>query len=174
MKKMDKNKEYDFVATLVFLLKGKKVYLATKNAKIGEKRINGPGGELESEDVSIGACAVREVGQEFNVLIEEKDLDLRAIGYFNNIKSDGNVFTCKVYIYTVRRWIGNPRASKEMGKPKLFSIYKMPYWKMMAADRFWIPEILVRKRKIIVKATLKNKQRELIGEVEIIDVEKFE
>ncbi len=170
----EKSKECDLVATLVFLLKGKKVYLATKKAKIGKKRLNGPGGKLELQDASIKACAVREVRQEFHVLIEEKELELCAIGFFTNVKDDGTLFACKVYIFIAKHWIGIPKASKEMGKPKLVSIYKMPYEKMMAADKFWIPLVLVKKRKIFVRALLKNGQSELVGDVEIVDMNVFE
>lgn len=166
-------KEYDFSATLVFLVDGKKVWLAPKIAKIGKKRLNGYGGEVEPEDVSIEARAVEEAREESRVHVLESDLELCAIGYFTNIKSSGEPFVCKVYIYIARRWVGIPKRTKEMGTPKKYDIYKPPVEKMMVADRYWIGKVL-KGKKLIVKAIMKNSQAELIGQVEVLEVETLE
>jgi 8-oxo-dGTP pyrophosphatase MutT (NUDIX family) len=172
MKKNVETKEYNFVATLVFLLKGKKVWLAPKKAKIGERRLNGPGGELEESDASLKACAIRETHQEFGVHVKEEDLELCTVGYFTNIRKDGISFVCKVYIYSCSRYVGIPKASKETGRPRLFSTYALPLKRMMVADRFWIREFFKGKR-FIVRATMKNHQSELIGKVEMEYIDSF-
>lgn len=168
------NKEYDFVATLVFLVDRKKVWLGQKQAKIGCKRFNGPGGEFEAEkDKTIEDCAKRETWEECRINVEKEDLKLYAIGYFSNLKDDGKIFVCKVFIFIAEKWKGKHKTTKEMKRHKKFSIYKMPYKRMMVADSFWIPEIFIKRRKIIVHATLKNKQSELVEKVHIVEVQSF-
>ncbi|NTW26789.1 MAG: hypothetical protein HGA36_00475 [Candidatus Moranbacteria bacterium] len=169
------NKEYDFEATLVFVFKGKKVLLAPKKAKIGKDRWNGYGGEVEPCDPSIEFRATLEMWQECEMICAEEDLKQVAIGYFSNIKDSGEIFVCKVHVFLAeeKKCAGVPTATNEMGMSEWFEIGELPFEKMMAADRHWIPEIF-KGRKIIVRATLRNGQAELVGKVEIQDVESFE
>jgi hypothetical protein len=173
MSEKEDTKERNFEATLVFLLDRKTVWLAPKKAKIGEKRLNGYGGEIELYDLTKEDAAKRETHQEARVHVKKEDLELFAIGYFTNIKNNGTHFVCKVYIYRTRRYIGNPKASKEMGKPHKFNKYNMPYRRMMAADKYFLSELFSDK-KIIIRATLRNKQSELVGKPEITYVDSFE
>jgi hypothetical protein len=172
MRENDETKEYDFEATLVFVIKGQKVLLATKNAKIGMGRFNGYGGEIEESDPSVEFRASLEMWQECGMVCPDEALKKVAIGYFTNVKDDGELFVCKVHVFLVKKTkcVGRFSASFEMGKPQWFEFENLPLDKMMAADKFWLGEIF-KGRKIIVKATLKNKQSELVGEVEIEDAE---
>jgi len=175
MKEDNNEKEYDFVATLVFVVKGKKVLLAPKKAKIGKDRWNGYGGEVEPCDPSVEFRATLEMWQESGLICTDEDLQKVAIGYFSNIKDSGETFVCKVHVFLVeeKKCVGAPTATNEMGMPGWFDIDSLPFERMMAADHCWLPEIF-KGKKIIVSATLKNKQSELVGKVEIAEVESFD
>ncbi|MDD5463574.1 MAG: hypothetical protein PHP62_00310 [Candidatus Moranbacteria bacterium] len=166
---------YDFEETLVFIVDGREVILAPKMHKIGAGRYNGYGGKIEPSDPSIKFRAVEELWEEAWTLIGERHLQKVAEGYFINNKNDGRVITCKVNIFLAQKknCIGTPTATEEMGEPESFDMDNMPYDNMMAADRYWLPEIF-KGRKIIIRATMKNNQTELVGPVEIVDVKSFE
>lgn len=174
MKENKETKEYSFEASLVFVIKDRMVLLAPKEAKIGKNRWNGYGGELEETDASIEACAARELQQECLMLVRQDDLCKVAIAYFTNIKDDGSTFVCKVQVFIVgiEKCIGTPVKTGEMGNPEWFEMGNLPE-NMMAADHVWLPEIF-KGKKIVVRATMKNKQSELVGGVEIIEVDSFE
>ncbi len=165
-------KERNFVASVIFVIKNGKVLLGKKKDKIGVNRYNGPGGEFEEWDPSIEWRATLEMWQEIDIICWDDDLQKIAIGYFTNIKDDGSKFVCEVHFFFVEKnkCKGQPKSSKEMEKPEWFNYENFPFDEMMAADRYWIPEIF-KGRKIIVRATLRNKQSELVGEVEIEDAE---
>ncbi|EKD58972.1 MAG: hypothetical protein ACD_56C00016G0003 [uncultured bacterium] len=166
------NKEYDFEATLVFIVEGRRVLLALKKLKIGKGRFNGYGGAIELTDNSIEAAAAREFFQECGCRIKEDRLRKVAEAYFTNVKSDGGLFVCKVHVFLLKRrhCKGTPVASGEMGKPQWFKKKMLPE-NMMVADRYWIPEIFKRK-KLIVKATMQKSQSELL-DLEIAEVKSF-
>jgi 8-oxo-dGTP diphosphatase/2-hydroxy-dATP diphosphatase len=175
MEESKESKEYDFEATLVFIVYGKKVLLAPKNAKIGKGLFNGYGGEIEKYDISVEFRATLEMWQECGMICDDENLQKVAIGYFTNIKDNGEIFVCKVHVFLVEKnkCVGVAKATREMNQPQWFDIEKLPFNKMMAADKYWLREIF-KGKKIIISATLKNKQSELVGDVEIIEVESFD
>lgn len=168
-----KKARFDVEATLCFPLRGECVLMARKKDGIGKGRYNGYGGKKEKGDFSIRATAAREIKEEGNVLVRKRDFKKVAIGYFTNIKSDGSKIIFKVHIYIIKKWKGEFRESNEMGIPHWFYEDEIPFDEMMAGDQPWIREIL-KGKKIIVRATLKNKQQELVGRVKIIYVKSFE
>jgi ADP-ribose pyrophosphatase YjhB (NUDIX family) len=172
---MSDNKERNFVATNILVVKNEKVLLGRKEEKIGAGRYNGPGGEVEEFDPDIEFRATLEMWDEIGLICEDDDLQKVAIGYFSNIKEDGSIFLCEVHFYIVEKikCTGVPKATSEMGQPKWFYKNNIPLDEMMAADRFLLPDILNGK-KVIIRATLKNKQSEIVGVPEITYVDSFE
>ncbi|HAS00150.1 MAG: hypothetical protein US57_C0002G0049 [Candidatus Moranbacteria bacterium GW2011_GWC2_37_73] len=166
-------KEYDFEATLLFIVDNREVLLAPKLDKIGKDRWNGSGGKPKPQDSSLEECVARETWEELWILVRKKYLEKVAVGYFTNIQEDGGSVIWKVTVYIIEKkyCIGTPASTKEMGNPQWFDMDNMPY--MIAADCFWVPEIF-KGRKIIVRATMKNNQSELVGPVQIVDVDSFE
>ncbi len=167
--------EYDFEATLVFIIDDGSVLLAPKLDKIGKDRWNGAGGKVKPQDNSPEDCAAREIWEEMWTLIGEKNLQKVAIAYFTNVQKDGSKVIWKVHIYIIEKkyCVGTPVATKEMGEPQWFKMNNMPFDDMIIADQFWILEIF-KGRKLIIRATMKNSQTELVGEVEIVEVDSLE
>ncbi len=159
-------------AVVVYLLKEDEVLLAYKTEKIGKGCFNGYGGGVEPGE-TLAAAAVRETKQESGVEILPQDLEKVAIMDFYNNKTDGETFTCRVHFYFARKWIGEPGETEEgiMIDPTWFPFSALPK-NIMRADAFFLPVILSGK-KIIGKAVYTPFQKELIGEVEIKEVENF-
>ena len=173
MQKDKDAKERNFVATVVLVVKNDKVLLAPKKEKIGAGRWNGPGGEVEFFDPSIEFRATLEMWQEIGIICKDEDLQKVAIGYFRSLKEDGSFFVCEVHFFLVEKnkCFGLPKATSEMGQPKWFKKNLLPA-KMMVADKYFLPQIFEGK-KIVVNATMKNNQSELIGQVRVEEVEEF-
>jgi hypothetical protein len=95
-----------------------------------------------------------------------------AIADFHNTKSDGQKFVCRVHIYIVKKWTGEPKESEEMLTPTWFAIDRLPFDEMMPADDKWLPYIFEGK-KILVKAHLGPFQKTSTGGVSILEVDNF-
>lgn len=156
-------------ATLCYLVTDAHISLGIKKKKIGKGKYNGYGGGFEgSEDAQ--QCVVRECDEEVGVQVFPSSLEKVALVYFHNTKSDGNTFTCKVHVYFATRWQGTPQETEEIANPHWFLKAKLPFARMMPADRFWLPPVLEGK-KVIARACYGPFQRELLKlvEVEIVD-----
>ena len=159
-------------ATLCFLIKANKVLLALKTQKIGKGCWNGYGGGI-GDGEKIKEAAVRELKEESGgVIADFNDLKEAAIMDFYNTKTDREKFICRVYVYLVRNWIGEPKETEEMANPTWFDINNLPFENLMPADKEWLPPVL-KGEKIIGKAELGPFQKELLGPVEIKRVEAF-
>ena len=157
-------------ATLGFLLKDGKVWLAIKTRNIGENRWNGYGGGLEPEDKNLLKCLKRETKAESTVEIKTESAVKMAEIDFHNTNSDGKSFVCKVHIFLVKDWEGTPEASEEMATPTLFEINNLPFERMLLADKEWLPLILEGK-KLITEYYYGPHQLELLkkGEIKFVD-----
>lgn len=153
-------------ATLGFLIKDKKVWLAIKTRNIGQGRWNGYGGGVEPEDKNIIECLKREIKKECGVKISEKEIEKVAIIDFYNTKSDGETFVCKVHVFFVKDWEGELKESEEMATPTIFEINNLPLENMMPADKEWLPLVLEGK-KLIAEYYYGPFQKELIRDGKI-------
>lgn len=159
-------------ATLGFLVKDGKVWLAVKTRHIGKDRWNGYGGGVESEDRNLIECLKRETKVECKVEIKGGTTEKVAIINFYNTKSDGETFVCKVHVFLIKDWEGVPQESEEMATPTNFEINNLPFEQMMPADKEWLPLILEGK-KLIAEYYYSPFQKKLIRERKIELIEKF-
>jgi 8-oxo-dGTP pyrophosphatase MutT (NUDIX family) len=172
-------------ATVCLLVKNNQVLLALKTKKIGAGCRNGYGGGIE-EGENIKESAVRELeeetgkelGKEFITAFPE-DLEKVAIIDFDNMKSDGSSFVCKVHFFIIRDWFGEvENINKEndentaMIDPIFFDINNLPLDQLMPADREFFPLILNGK-KIIGKAKYGPFQKELLEPMTWEEVNSF-
>jgi len=159
-------------ATLGFLIKNNEIWLAKKTKKIGAGCWNGYGGGIEPEDKNEIECLSREVEEESGVKISKETTEKVAIIDFHNTKSDGEIFICKVHIFFISNWEGEPKESTEMATPTKFEINNLPIDNMMPADKEWLPVVLEGK-KLIAEYYYGPFQKELTAESKIKFVENF-
>jgi len=158
-------------ATLCFLVKDKEVSLAKKKKKIGQGCWNGYGGGIKLGETPVQA-ALRELFEEAKVIALPENLEKVAVIDFHNTKTDGTTFICKVHVYMVYQWQGEPKETEEMGKPKWFEKEFLPLGEMMLADRKWLPIVLSGK-KITAEFYYRPFQKRLWSEEKIQLVEFF-
>ncbi len=126
--------EPNMVANLVFLTRGDEVLLIHKKTGLGAGKINGPGGKLEPGETALES-AVREVQEE--LLITPRNLEERGVLHFDFV--DGLKLHCTVFHGS--GFEGVPQETRE-ARPEWFSIDGIPYDRMWADDRYWLPQML--------------------------------
>lgn len=138
-------------AVLCFLReKNNKVLLAKKLDKIGRGSLNGYGGGIEGDEPPSRA-ALREIAEECGVIGYEDSLRLIALVDAHNETADGQQSTCRIHVFDLSDWNGDPQASHEMGTPQWHNINKLPFDKMMLGDRYWVSRALLAAEPLHVE-----------------------
>jgi 8-oxo-dGTP diphosphatase len=132
-------------AVLVLLRRDHEVLLSIKKFKIGKGLRNGYGGGIE-EGEDARSTALRETSEECGITAHSAALMPVAEVDFHNLTAEGQAFTCRVTVYCLYDWGGEPCESPEMGPPEWFPINTPPLHEMMLADRDWLPHVLQGKR----------------------------
>lgn len=159
-------------AVLCFLIRAGKILLGIKSKKIGQGRLNGYGGGIDNGETPEQA-AIRELWEEGKVKADPKSLVKVAIVDFHNQNSDGFCFTCKVHVYFLYEWEGEPQETDELLSPEWFDASNLPFEKMLLADRVWLP-LAISGKKVIGEAWYGPFQRTLLKEVECRCVDSFD
>jgi len=131
------------IATICFCVTDNEVLLAPKKRKVGIGLLNGYGGKIEGDETP-SAAAIRELRQESSLIAFPNDLDEVAIIEFQY----AGLPKFKCHIFTTRIWQGEPVETKEMGPPEWHSLSRLPYDRMMPADGYWVPVVLVSRLRI--------------------------
>lgn len=149
--------------TIVLPRKPGKVLLGIKTRKIGKGRWNGYGGKIELGQTPPENGA-NELRQESSLICNPRHLIKTGIIHFINTDEAGNEIPSKAHVFNLYEWEGEPKDSEEMVNHTWFDNHRLPFDQMLAADRFWLPEVL-NDRIIYAWAKYAPDQRELIGEV---------
>lgn len=117
----------------------RELLLGLKKKGFGKGKWNGIGGKFEpsSGDSNILDTAIRETEEEIKV----KARDLEKVAILDFYYLDNNECDQQVHVFLCSSWLGDPQESDEM-KPVWFKEKEIPFDKMWADDRFWLPEIL--------------------------------
>lgn len=123
--------------TLLVIIKDKKIMLAMKKRGFGKGKLNGVGGKRQ-EGEAIYETMIRETMEEISV----KPVNAKLVGIINfKIFVDGEKTDEKMHIYLANDYEGEITESEEM-KPEWFDLDNIPYERMFADDRIWLPEVL--------------------------------
>lgn len=125
-------------ATLVFVVKGRRILLIRKKRGLGAGKINGPGGRREAGE-SFRDCAVREMREELGVT----PLHLVRLGQHCFQFVDG--YSTFVRVYRASDIDGEPVETDEAA-PLWFDVDAIPFGKMWEDDRHWLPLVLAGRR----------------------------
>jgi 8-oxo-dGTP pyrophosphatase MutT (NUDIX family) len=130
-------------ATLCFLISRNSVLLAMKKRGFGAGRWNGVGGKPETGE-SIFSAAKRETQEEIKVIPNKMRLVAKLDFYFPYIPLTED-WNQQVVVYLAEEWTGQPMETDEM-KPRWYDKNKLPYDKMWADDKIWLPHVLADKK----------------------------
>jgi 8-oxo-dGTP diphosphatase len=133
-----KNWRAEQLAVLLFVIKDEKVLLIHKKRGLGAGKINAPGGRIDAGETSLQA-AIREVEEE--VLVTPVGIEHCGELAFQFV--DG--LSIHVEVFRAGDCIGEPQETGE-ALPFWTSIDKIPFERMWADDREWIPLMLARKK----------------------------
>lgn len=113
------------------------VCLAMKKRGHGAGLWNGAGGKLEAGETVEQAMA-RETWEELGV----KVLSAQPRGVLQIYFQHEPSWDAHVHVFVVREWEGDPKESEEM-RPEWFPVSQVPYDRMWAADKLWLPQVLL-------------------------------
>ena len=121
-------------ATLMFIVKDRRILLIEKKRGLGAGKINGPGGKIDLGETALEAV-IRETREELLIT----PLNPRKIGelWFN--MSDCPDILC--HVYRADDHEGEPTETDE-AVPVWENIESIPYDRMWADDRHWLPLLL--------------------------------
>jgi 8-oxo-dGTP diphosphatase len=121
-------------ATLLFVLRGRRILLIHKKKGLGAGKLNGPGGRLEPGETPRRA-AIREVREELRIT----PTGVKPVGELLFQFVDGH--SIHGYVFTATGCRGTPRETDE-AIPVWASVNALPYHRMWADDRVWMPLVL--------------------------------
>ncbi len=121
-------------ATLCFVVKAGQILLIEKKRGLGAGKVNGPGGRIEPGE-SHAACAVRECQEELRIT----PLAPTPSGLLEFRFVDGYSLRC--HVFRAPDYSGTPEETEE-AVPLWASVEAVPYERMWADDRHWIPLML--------------------------------
>ena len=121
-------------ATLLFVLRDAEILLIHKKRGLGAGKINGPGGRIDAGETPLEA-AIREVQEELRVT----PVGVRQCGELRFQFLDG--LSIHGYVFTATGCEGEPQETDE-AIPIWAPIDEIPYPRMWADDRLWLPLML--------------------------------
>lgn len=121
-------------ATLLFVIRDRRVLLIRKKRGLGAGKINGPGGRIEPGE-SAREAAVREVREEVGV----RPLGIGERGQLAFQFVDG--YSIHVRVFRAADCDGEPRETEE-AVPMWTPVDAIPYEEMWADDVIWLPRLL--------------------------------
>lgn len=131
--------EFDHEGTLCYVLDGDEVLLIWKKRGIGAQQYNAPGGKIEPGDASPRAAAKREVREEVRIEVDDLEKAGELAFFF------GDTPFMYGYVYRTSRYEGVPEETAE-ARPEWVAIDEIPYDRMWADDRHWVPLMLEGNR----------------------------
>ncbi len=130
------------IATAIYLVRNKEVYLPIKNTVIGIDKRFPYGGKLEENETPL-QCAARELEDESGIKVYENQLILRGIIFFYKGKEKPESPTYKVYFYVCDDFEGEPGVDgREMKDVQSFPINNLPLKELKAGDELFMGRIL--------------------------------
>ena len=124
------------VETVAIVYRHPKILLGVKKRKLGAGRYNGFGGGIEDDDGDIYDTAIRETRQEAEITLINPERRGRILFHFQSDEQDHDV-----HFFRARRYLGTPRETPEM-TAEWFNVNNIPYEKMWAGDKYWLPILL--------------------------------
>jgi 8-oxo-dGTP pyrophosphatase MutT (NUDIX family) len=114
------------------------VLLGEKLTGLGVGKLVGAGGKVETGEDALTA-AVREVAEELGVTVDPADLE--PVSRITYPFVDKDEWSQRSFGFVTRRWSGTPAPSEELA-PRWFPVNRIPFERMWADARLWLPRAL--------------------------------
>ncbi|MDX1579407.1 MAG: 8-oxo-dGTP diphosphatase [Gemmatimonadota bacterium] len=124
----------DLEATLLFVLRDERLLLIHKKRGLGAGKLNAAGGKVDPGETPLEA-AVREFEEE----LRARPLDPRKAGEVAFHVMDGTAIL--IHVFLAEELEGEPRETEE-AVPRWVPVDDIPYDRMWADDRYWLPLLL--------------------------------
>jgi 8-oxo-dGTP diphosphatase len=128
-------------ATLCFLIEGdppQRILLGHKKVGFGKNKYGGVGGKLNRGETAVHA-AVRELEEETGV--RAREADLMRMAHLTFLFPYKTAWSQVVHVFVTHKWVGEAVESREI-KPSWFSVDEIPFERMWADCRHWLPLVL--------------------------------
>lgn len=122
------------------VLRRKQVLLAPRRDGTGMGNLSGYGGKIDGEETPVEAL-VRELAEESTLRVEARDLT--QVAMVTTFTAEAPAF--QIHVFTGWKWVGTPKVTSEMGESQWFFFNRLPFDRMWAGDRLWLPDILIGK-----------------------------
>ena len=122
------------LATLMFIVRDGQVLLIEKKRGLGAGKINGPGGKIEPGETPLQA-AIRETEEELCITPHAP----RKLGELWFAMSNHPDILC--HVFRADTFTGSPTETEE-ATPLWAAVDAIPYDRMWADDRHWLPLLL--------------------------------
>ncbi len=129
--------------TLCFIINENKILLGKKIKGFGMGKYLGIGGKIE-RDEGVLSAVVREMQEEVGITPIDPQKMAQLEFYFPEQANREKWEQC-VHVYLSSAWNGKIVASEEM-VPKWFELQEIPYSKMWADAKYWLPRVLQGER----------------------------
>lgn len=117
---------------------GPEVLLGRKLTGLGQGKLVGPGGKLESGESPTEAVA-REVAEEIGVVVDSDALEL--VGELTYPFPHRAEWSQKSWVFVCHRWAGEPTSSVEL-EPEWHALDAIPLDEMWDDAKHWLPSAL--------------------------------
>lgn len=128
----------DIEATLLFVVRDGEILLIHKKRGIGAGKLNAAGGKVDPGETVLEA-AIREFEEE----LEATPIEPRKLGEVSFDEVDG--VSILIHVFRSDTLIGDPVETDE-AVPHWAPIDQIPYDRMWADDRHWLPLLLENRR----------------------------
>jgi len=143
------------IETLLYIIKEGNVLLIKKKRGLGSGLYNGVGGKVEDNELPFQA-AIRECEEEIGV--KPKNIEWMGVLEFIN---DGSVYSY-VHIFVSDGYEGTLKETEE-AEPVWFPLKNLPYYRMWEDDKYWLPLVLLERKKIYASFYFKGNWAKLIA-----------
>ena len=129
--------EPDFDATLLYVVRDSQILLIDKKRGLGAGKLNGPGGKVDPGETELEA-AIREFEEELGAT-PIAPTKLGEVAF--EVVDDASI---RIHVYRADDLAGEPRETDE-AIPLWVPVDEIPYDRMWADDRYWLPLLLERR-----------------------------
>lgn len=127
------------IETVLIVYLHPNILLGMKKVGFGKGKYNGFGGKVKDGE-TLEEAVTREVFEEAGIKIKNPERVGKILFKFESGEEEHIV-----HFFKVNKTKGTPKESDEM-KPEWFDIENIPYEKMWADDKYWLPLLLSGKK----------------------------